>query len=113
MVVVVIMYNKSTIKHITFKNKKLLKPKKASYRKEKKLKNVFEEIILLKCNPMMKLGFWEQPLFSHLIQVGLDFQTLMFYPLIHNQVSKVFELIQNVEDVLTNIGKQMLNIKYI
>jgi hypothetical protein len=29
----------------------------------------------------------------------------MFYPLIHNQVSKVFELIQNVEDVLTNIGK--------
>jgi hypothetical protein len=59
MVVVVIMYNKSTIKHITFKNKKLLKPKKASYRKEKKLKNVFEEIILLKCNPMMKLGFWE------------------------------------------------------
>jgi hypothetical protein len=59
MVVVVIMYNKSTITHITFKNKKLLKPKNASYWKEKKLKNVFEEIILLKCNPMMKLGFWE------------------------------------------------------
>jgi hypothetical protein len=54
---------------------------------------------------MMELGFWEKPLLSHLVQVGLDFQTLMFYPHIHHQLTKVFELIQNVEDILTNIGK--------
>ncbi len=45
MVVVVIMYNKSIIKHITFKNKKLLKPKNASYWKEKKNDFFLVEII--------------------------------------------------------------------
>lgn len=36
MVVVVTMYNKSIIKHITFKNKKNLKPKSAFNWKEKR-----------------------------------------------------------------------------
>ncbi len=40
-----------------------------------------------------------------LVQVGLNFQTLMLYPLIHHRLTKVFELIQDVEEILTDIGK--------
>lgn len=105
MVVVVIMYNKSTIKHITFKNKKLLKPKNVSYWKEKKIEKCFWGDYFVKMQSNDEVRILAIAIIEPFNTSWVKLPNSNVLPTGSPSISKVFELIQNVEDILTNIGK--------